>query len=426
MAAYRFFNNPRVSESSILRHCLGQQSEIDKSQELLVISDTSQINLNHLSKSIKDKSDLGVLNDGLTLGYNLHACIVLDSNYTCKGISSALTYKRAFPNSEQSKRIRSTRRDNLAMEQKESYRWSVGVRNSSKYLGNASRLNFVFDREGDIYELLDEINKNGSTFTVRSQHNRRIKLEDGQLVKLREYVADQPVQSRYTIEVAADIKGNKKRTAGLELKYYRVKIKGPTHYKYEPNYSPDLEAFLVQVKERVKSEDKKPDNLIEWNILTNKQVTSVEQAKNVVENYSSRWFIEDVFRGMKNKGLQLDSVTLRQGAALRKIAIMAFDISTVALKLRQARTGDIHIPIREVFDEQQVECMMQLCTTLEGNTEKQKNPHQTDSLAWAAWIVARLGGWSGYQSQRPPGIITMNRGLEKFNTLFLGWSIRLP
>src|SRR4051812_8249485 len=31
------------------------------------------------------------------------------------------------------------------------------------------------------------------------------------------------------------------------------------------------------------------------------------------------------------------------------------------------------------------------------------NPHPTDSLAWAAWIIARLGGWNGYASSRPPG-----------------------
>jgi hypothetical protein len=32
--------------------------------------------------------------------------------------------------------------------------------------------------------------------------------------------------------------------------------------------------------------------------------------------------------------------------------------------------------------------------TLEGNTERQKNPHPPHSLAWLAWIIARLGGWN--------------------------------
>ena len=49
----------------------------------------------------------------------------------------------------------------------------------------------------------------------------------------------------------------------------------------------------------------------------------------------------------------------------------------------------------------------QLNPKLEGNTKKQKNPYPPSSMAYAAWVVARLGGWSGYASQRPAGPITM-------------------
>jgi len=47
-------------------------------------------------------------------------------------------------------------------------------------------------------------------------------------------------------------------------------------------------------------------------------------------------------------------------------------------------------------------------------------------LAWAAWLIARLGGWSGYQSQRPPGIVTFYRGLQTFESIFLGWKLAHP
>ena len=40
-----------------------------------------------------------------------------------------------------------------------------------------------------------------------------------------------------------------------------------------------------------------------------------------------------------------------------------------------------------------------------------------ESLSWAVWVIARLGGWSGYASQRPSVPSTMSRGLKKFKTI---------
>jgi len=426
MAAYRFFRNEKVIEPSILDQCLSYQPKVSAQEELYVISDTSQINLNQLQKVIKDKTNLGVLNDGLTLGYNVHGSIVLNDRYESKGISSAMTYARPFAKSDQGKKIRSSNRDNRPIEEKESYRWLLGVKNSTDFLGNPSRLNFIFDREGDIYEMLNHIDEQGSKFTLRIQHNRRIQLASGDVCRINEYIEKQPVKQTYKVSVAGDNRGNKTRVAEIELKYSRVKILAPTHYNFETTFKPYLEVSIVKAKEVVKPNEKSPDNYISWKIITNSAIESIGQAKKVIEIYSSRWCIEDVFRVMKNKGLQLDSVTLENGKALRKIAIMAFDISSTALQLRQARDGKNFIPIQEIFNDDHQQCMKQLCRKLEGNTVKQQNPHDPNSLAWAAWIIARLGGWSGYASQRPPGIVTMKRGMESFSSLFLGWSIRQP
>ena len=54
----------------------------------------------------------------------------------------------------------------------------------------------------------------------------------------------------------------------------------------------------------------------------------------------------------------------------------------------------------------------------EGNTKIQQNPYKKESMAWAAWIIARLGAWSAYKSQSIPGYITFKNGLDRFYTQF--------
>ena len=67
--------------------------------------------------------------------------------------------------------------------------------------------------------------------------------------------------------------------------------------------------------------------------------------------------------------------------------------------------------------------MQAINATLEGRTAKLKNPFDPSSLAWYAWIAARMGGWSGYTSKgyRPAGPKIMARGLKKLDAMVLRW-----
>jgi hypothetical protein len=81
------------------------------------------------------------------------------------------------------------------------------------------------------------------------------------------------------------------------------------------------------------------------------------------------------------------------------------------------------MPIEVTFNEKEQECLNELLPQLEGNTTKLKNPHSKHLLVWATWIIARLGGWKGYKSQRPPGLTTLSKGLERFEGIYQGWSL---
>ena len=93
------------------------------------------------------------------------------------------------------------------------------------------------------------------------------------------------------------------------------------------------------------------------------------------------------------------------------------------IQLTQGRDGTDQMPASNAFTESQIDTLAALGPTLEGSTERQQNHHPIRSLAWAAWIIARLGGWNCYY--KPPGPITFRRGRERFHAIHLGRQLEM-
>jgi hypothetical protein len=60
-------------------------------------------------------------------------------------------------------------------------------------------------------------------------------------------------------------------------------------------------------------------------------------------------------------------------------------------------------PIDEVFTKQEQQCLRQLNKQFTGLTQVLSNPYNHQSMLWTKWIVARLGCWKVYNSQRRAG-----------------------
>ena len=136
-----------------------------------------------------------------------------------------------------------------------------------------------------------------------------------------------------------------------------------------------------------------------------------------------RWIIEQLFRLMKTDGLRLEDSQLETADRLMKLTAIAAKAACVVLQLVQARDGAAE-PASVVFSPTEIAALDALNARIEGKTEKQKNPHPRHGLSWASWIIARIGGWNGYPSSRPPGPITMRNGSQKFNAIAIGWALR--
>ena len=75
------------------------------------------------------------------------------------------------------------------------------------------------------------------------------------------------------------------------------------------------------------------------------------------------------------------------------------------MQLVDERDGKAKRPLGDVVDPDDQRALERIGQSREGKTAKQKNPHPPASLAYAAWVFARLGGWTGYYGK--PGPIVM-------------------
>jgi hypothetical protein len=238
----------------------------------------------------------------------------------------------------------------------------------------------------------------------------------GKTELLYEYLAKQPCEGTYSLEVHGDSRtSRRKREAFLAVRFASVAIQRPTSIDSE--YPPHLQLYAVEVREIQPPKDQEP---ILWRLLTTHEVLSLEKALQIIQWYCWRWRIEQLFATLKLAGLDIEATQLESPNAIKKLTVLALSASVLTLQMVEGRDSP-QLSAGIAFSDIQLQCLSDIEPTLQGNTEKQCNPHPRLSLPWATWIVARLGGWSGYRSQRPPGMPTIVHGLKRFEAIFLGW-----
>jgi hypothetical protein len=272
----------------------------------------------------------------------------------------------------------------------------------------------IGDRESDIYEEFDRIPDARTHLLTRACRDRAL-VGGGQLFGITETWL---VRDQFELEVRAQ-PGRAARTAKIALRFGEVTIKRPGNCS-DPKAPPQLTLRLVEVREL----DPAVKEPIRWRLLTTHEVTTVAQALQIVGWYRERWHIEQLFRTGKSQGLDLESSQVEAAEALFKLAALAMIAATKIMQLVLARDGTVDRPATDVVAAEQLPILEALQASLEGRTDKQKNPHSKFTIAWLSWIIARLGGWTGYASERPPGPITMRRGWHRFEQMVQGWRLR--
>jgi hypothetical protein len=214
--------------------------------------------------------------------------------------------------------------------------------------------------------------------------------------------------------------GRPEREARLELRFGVVTIARPREAR-TPQLPAQVTLSLIELTEPDPPQGSEP---ITWRLLTTHPVANTDTAWQIVDWYRARWIIEQLFRLLKKQGLRLEDSQVETAERLLKLVAIATHAAAITLQLLQARDGRSGEPASVAFTADELGILGALHTQYSGRTPRQQNPHPPCSLAWAAWLIGRLGGWDGYPSSRPPGPITLKHGVDKLRLLAQGWGLR--
>lgn len=407
----RFVANNKVSVQALEAQVYDQMRKHCESSHCLLIEDTSKIGFS-LERATKG---LGKVDKGQVQGFYIHPVLCLDAEtYGCHGIASLEFMNRDWPQEELSRQAISGGRSKTVFEQKEGYGWLSSIEKALPQGVHVPTKTVVADREADIYPLLTGLAALGVEYVIRSRFDRPT--QSGQSI-LKE-VATWHEQGCYQIDVPATDKHSAHR-AKMVIKYGQVGVKksGSKSRKQLPKYHLTYVVEVKQLAESVVNDEA----ALHWVLLTSHVVDCVEMALQIVEWYKQRWHVEQIFRTLKSRGLRLESSQVEDYEKLQKLTVLALIAVVKVMQLLRARDEKTEQSINCAFNEQEQECIVLLNKQLAGKTAKLQNPYREDSLAFATWVMARLAGWSGYKSQRPPGPIDLLTGLQRFNERFQGY-----
>lgn len=378
-------------------------------RDVVVIQDTSELALGGRRAKANGYGPVG--KGGALRGLLLHAVLAVDAGTGgVLGLVDAKVWNR--------KGGKAKPRRGRKTPQKESQRWLDGTSRAGEVLAAANSITGVSDRESDIYEHFARRPSNVHLI-VRACQNRQIETDrEDPISLLFPHVDGLPEQGRLKVKIPA-APGRKARVAELAVRFSRVVLCKPLH-----GAAPDLPATIaltmVDVRETSKPEDGKP---VHWRLLTTHEVTSLGEAHRIIDLYRMRWIIEEFFHTLKTAGFNIEAADIGDPQVMIKFVTAATVAAVTVMQLVKARDGTTGQSLTDAFDPADQPILEAVSAQLEGKTAKQKNPHSRGSLAFAAWVIARLGGWTGYYGK--PGPQVMRRGLDDFQRIKYGASLGL-
>ena len=398
-AAYRFFNQPKVTFDQIQRpHWRRTRAACQLPGEYLQIEDTSELDYTRHPAT----EEMGAIGDGRGRGLLLHSTLAVrvegwDEHERPQGIVLGLLYQQCWSRRLQPGRKPETRR-HLMERARESQRWAAALEEGGPPAG--STWIYIADRESDFYEPIERCRRQGADFIVRAFHDRVLSGGSGHL---KAAVAQAPVCGSLSVEVRARA-GRAARVAQVEVRVASMSLKGPRRLNGK---QPDFPVNVVEVREVEAPAGVQP---LHWLLLTSLPCRTWTQVRRVVGRYAMRWCVEEYHKALKS-GTGVEDSQMERAYRIESLVAV---LGVVAVRLLNAKWLARARPDEPVDPKVFGPEMLAILAVRFGQPQGGWT-HRSVLVS-----VARVGGFLARRSDGPPGWQTIWRGWQRLMWMYHG------
>jgi hypothetical protein len=426
-AAYRWFDNEKVTFDKVLQpHIDSTRRRIAAQSTVVLAQDTTEVDVTRPEQQVEGA---GPLDGASRRGVFLHLLHAFTPDRTPLGTVHATTIVRSDDAPVNATKSRADRRA-IPIEDKESYRWVVALRQAQEEARQHPQTQFicVADSEGDIYELLVEgmAGPQNAHWIVRASQDRALQPDSQTESESADFLRDELLAAPVLYTDRITVRGRKakvscdkrerrqpreSREAEVEIRAARLTLRPPPRPGHKLN---PVAINAVMVRELNPPKDEPP---VEWILLSDLPIDTVEQVRELVRSYTVRWVIEIFFRTLKS-GCRVEDRRFEHIDRFLPCLAVYLIITWRTLFVCHLGRECPDISCEAVFEPAEWKSVYRVVLG--------KSPRTAPKLQEMVRTVAQLGGYINRKRPDPPGPQTVWLGLQRLHDIATCWKLFGP
>jgi hypothetical protein len=416
-AAYRFFDNDKVSPEKILQpHIEATRERIAQAEVALLVQDTTDIDLTRPNQQVRGT---GPLEYDTRHGVFFHPLLAFNRHGLPLGIAWQKTWARNKIKKKRTKQQRDLWHRKTPIEGKESFRWIEGMRAAREVAEACPQTTCVCiaDSDADVYELFCQsrsTTQGESHFLVRACQNR---ITCDPQANLLDATRATPCLFQFSVNVSARtaklVTETRKRKTTRGARLAEVEVRATT-VTVRPPYRRGRKLPVVTLNVVLAEELNPPDGAtpVQWLLVTTLPIDNVEQVQQIVSYYAIRWQIEIFFRTLKS-GCRIEDRQFETSErilnCLAVYSIIAWKVMYLSRLGRECPDLDCEL----IFEPSEWKSVYM-------TVRREDPPAIPPSLNEMIRMIASLGGYVIRRSTQP-GTQTLWFGLQRVHDLSTAW-----